>query len=297
MFAWRPCRFFSPLFLPAHRGTVLFLRLTQAHFGFAGIDALDDFLDGFVFDDEVADFDGGENLADQIARGDEGAIEAQAASHFIEAFEMQRGGAAASIRSERGEILLEGGEARALIAVAKNEFNLLGTKELLLQAGERAVVENGAAVDNHDAAAELFDVVEIVGGEKDGGFVALIDGAEKLANVILGDDVEADGGLIEKQNRRIVQQRGGQVAAHALAERKLANGNVEQFGEAEDLIEKCHALVEVALRDVVDAAQKFEGFDGGDVPPELGALAENDANGFDVGGALAPRHEAVRENL
>ena len=130
---------------------------------------------------------------------------------------------------ERGEILLESGEAGALIAVAKDEFDLLGAEELLFQAGERAVVEDGAAVDDHDAAAEFFDVVEIVGGEKDRGFVALVDGAEELANVILGDDVEADGGLVQKKDWRIVEERSGQVAAHALAERKFANGNVEQF--------------------------------------------------------------------
>ena len=35
---------------------------------FAGVDAFDDFLDGFVFDQQVADFYGGEDLADQVGR-------------------------------------------------------------------------------------------------------------------------------------------------------------------------------------------------------------------------------------
>ena len=210
---------------------------------------------------------------------------------------MQRAGAAVAIGRKRGEVSLEGGEAGALIAVAKNEFDLLGAEKLFFQAGERAVVEDGAAVDDHDAAAELFDVVEIVSGEKDRGFIALVDGAEELANVILGDDVEADGGLIEKKDGRIVQQRGREVAAHALAERKFADGHVEQFGQAEDLIEKFHALVVVALRNVVDAAQEFEGFDGRDVPPELRALAEDDADGFYIGGTLAPGDKTIRENF
>ena len=212
---------------------------------------------------------------------------------------MQRGGAAVAIAigRERGEVSLERSEAGALIAVAKNEFDLLGAEKLFFQAGERAVVEDGAAVDDHDAAAKFFDVVEIVGGEKDRGFIALVDGPEKLANVIFGDDVEADSGLVEEKDRRIVKQRGSEVAAHALAERKLADGNVEQFGQAEDLIEKFHALVVVALRDVVDAAQKFERFDGGDVPPKLRALAEDDADGFYVGGTLAPGDKTIREDF
>ena len=49
--------------------------------------------------------------------------------------------------------------------------------------------------------------------------------------------------------------------------------------------------------DVVDAAQQLEGFDHGDVPPELRALAEHDADGFHVLAALAPGNEAVDANL
>src|SRR5580700_3051220 len=196
MFAWRPYRFCLPAFLPVHCRSFFFHRLTGTHFGLAGVDALNDFFDGLVFDDEVADVDGGENLANQIAGRDAGAVEAQTASHFIEALEMQRGGATGAIGCERGEISLEGSEAGSLIAVAENEFDLLGAEELFFEARERAVIEDCTAVDDHDAAAEFFDVVEIVGGEKDSGFVALVDGAEKLANVILGDDVEADGGLV-----------------------------------------------------------------------------------------------------
>ena len=90
---------------------------------------------------------------------------------------MQRAGAAVAIGRKRGEVSLEGGEAGALIAVAKNEFDLLGAEKLFFQAGERAVVEDGAAVDDHDAAAKFLDVVEIVRGEKDCRFVALVDGA------------------------------------------------------------------------------------------------------------------------
>src|SRR5271167_3215770 len=202
-----------------------------------------------------------------------------------------------SVGAKRGKRLLEGGQAGALVAVAEDEFDLLGAEEPFFQAREGTVVEDGAAVDDHDAAAEFFDVVQIMRGEKDRGFVAPIDGAEKLANMILGDDVEADRWLVEKKNRRIVQQRCGEVAAHALAERKFSHGHVEQFGEAEDLVEKLHAFVVVALRDVVDASQKLEGFDGGDVPPQLRALAENYTDGFYVGGALFPGDETVGQNF
>ena len=51
--------------------------------GFAGIDALDDFLNGLVFDQQVADFDGRQDLANQIRSWDFHAIEADAICKFI----------------------------------------------------------------------------------------------------------------------------------------------------------------------------------------------------------------------
>ena len=48
---------------------------------------------------------------------------------------------------------------------------------------------------------------------------------------------------------------------------------------------------------VVDAPQQLERLDDGDVPPELGALPENHADGFHVVAALAEGNEAVDANL
>ena len=59
------------------------------------------------------------------------------------------------------------------------------------------------------------------------------------------------------------------------------------------VVEMFHARVKIALRDVVNSAQELEGFDHGDVPPELRALAENDADGFHVLAALAIGNVAV----
>ena len=252
--------------------------------GFAGIDAFDDFFDGLVFDEDVANFDGAENLADQIGGGDFYAVEADAVGELVDLFEIEA-------------FTRECGDARGLGAILQGELNLFGAKELFFQMAERTVVEHFAAVDDHDAATEFLDVVEVVGGEQDGGVEFAIDGAKELANVILRDDVKADRGLVEKKERRIVQQRGGQVAAHAFAERKLAHGRVKIITDVQDLVEALHARVEIALGDVVDATQQLEGFDDGDVPPELRALAEDDADGFHVLAALAEGDEAVDDDF
>ena len=43
-----------------------------------------------------------------------------------------------------------------------------------------------------------------------------------------------------------------------------------------------HALVEIPLRDVVNAPQQLERFDHGDVPPKLRALPKDHADGLHV---------------
>ena len=164
---------------------------------------------------------------------------------------------------------------------------MLGAEELLFQLGEMAIVEDFAVVNDHDAAAEFFDVVEIVSGEQYRRAKFAIDGAQKMADVVFGDDIEADGGLVEKEKRRIVQERGGEIAAHAFAEGKFADRRVQVIADVENGVEVFHARIEVALRDVVDPAEEFEGFDYSDVPPKLSALAEHDADGFHVLAALA----------
>ena len=70
----------------------------------------------------------------------------------------------------------------------------------------------------------------------------------KLPDVIFGDHVQADGRLVEKQQRRIVKQRRGQIAAHALAERELAHRRVQVVADAQNFVEVLHARVEIALR-------------------------------------------------
>ena len=246
----------------------------------AGINALDDFFNGLVFDEEVAYLDGREDLAYEVGGGDFQPVEADAVGELVHLLDFEA-------------VAAKQGDAGGLGAIFQDELDLFRAEEALLEIGERPIVKDAAVVNDHDAAAELFDVVEIVSGEKDGGAELAVDGAEELADVIFGDDVEADGGLVEEEERGIVEERGGEVAAHAFAEREFAHGRVEIIADGENFIEALHAGFEIALGNVVDAAEQLEGFDDGDVPPKLGALAENDADGFDVLAPLAIGDVAV----
>ena len=86
------------------------------------------------------------------------------------------------------------------------------------QPGDRPVEDDGAVVDQDHAAREPFDVGEVVGGEDNGGAALTIELRDELADRFLGDDVEADGRLVEVDDLWIVEHRGRKVAAHPFAE-------------------------------------------------------------------------------
>ena len=106
---------------------------------------------------------------------------------------------------------------------------------------------------------------------------------------MVGSSRNSSGGLCSSA--------AAKIAAHALAERKLAHGRVQIVANAEDLVETLHARVEIALGNVVNPPQQLERFDDGDVPPELRALPENHADGFHIVAALAKGHEAIDANF
>src|SRR5271156_245501 len=58
-----------------------------------------------------------------------------------------------------------------------------------------------------------------------------------------------------------------------------------------------HTRVKIALRYVVNAPQQLEGFNHGDVPPQLGALAEHHADRFHILAALAVGNVTVDTNF
>src|SRR5690242_15322484 len=92
-----------------------------------------------------------------------------------------------------------------------------------------AVVDEAAVVDQRDALGELGDLGHVVGGEQDSPAAAPHLVAEELADLLLDHDVHADRGLVEEHDRRVVQQRGGQVAADPLAQGKLPGAAVPEL--------------------------------------------------------------------
>ena len=75
-----------------------------------------------------------------------------------------------------------------------------------------------AVVDDEEPAAQPFDVVEIVRRQQDCRVVPRVEIREELAHTLLADHVEADRRLVEEQQLGSVQERGRELAAHALPE-------------------------------------------------------------------------------
>ena len=144
---------------------------------------------------------------------------------------------------------------------------------------EGAVVGEPPAVDDDDARAERGDVVHVVAREEDRRAEALVVRADEAAHRRLHRHVEPDRRLVEEEHLRAVEERGGELALHPLAERELAGGLAEERRDREELDELVQRSPVLFARDVVDRAIELERLRRRQVPEEL---------------LLLPRHEHDR---
>jgi hypothetical protein len=89
-----------------------------------------------------------------------------------------------------------------------------------------------------------------------------------------------------------MDERSCQIATHPLAERELANRNIQQALQIQQRDEFIDGILVICGIYSVDVAEEFEGFDHGEIPPELGALAEDHTDVLDMIDALLPGDSA-----
>src|SRR5579885_2400629 len=147
--------------------------------------------------------------------------------------------------------------------------------------------------DHDDAFGQRLDIVHIVRGENDGYAVVAVEALDELAHRELRGRIEPDRRLIEKQNRRAMEHRGGDLASHPLAERELPNRLIEQPLEPHQPDHLVAGTPVFRFRNVVDVAQEIEAVDHREIPPQLRALPENHADSRDVADSITPRREPV----
>jgi hypothetical protein len=91
---------------------------------------------------------------------------------------------------------------------------------------ERAVRQDLAAADHDHALAQRLDVVHVVRRQDHGHAALAIEPLDERPHRELGHGVEADRGLVEKQQVGRVHERRREIGAHALAEAELADRRV-----------------------------------------------------------------------
>ena len=119
----------------------------------------------------------------------------------------------AGVADEGEEDVLEGG---LLLDVLD-----LGGREQLLELGEGAVLDDRALVQDRDAVGELLGLVEVLGGQQHGR-AALGEFLDGLPHLDPRLRVEAGGGLVEEDDRRVADQahRDVEPASHAARVRR-----------------------------------------------------------------------------
>ena len=151
---------------------------------------------------------------------------------------------------------------------------------------------NAAAIDDDHALAELLDVARVVGGEEDGHPFLLVGRPGEFPDLLLGDHVQADGGFVEEDHLRLVDQGGRDLAAHALPQGELAHGRLHELLQLEELHQLPHPSPVPSIGHLVDPREKAEAVHRGQMHPELALLAEDGADAEGEASSLGPGNVA-----
>src|SRR5262245_61131961 len=156
------------------------------------------------------------------------------------------------------------------------------------QVRERSVGENTSVADHENPATQRFDIVQVVRRQDHRHASFRVLAPNEVSDRELGHGIEANGRFVEKEQLRLVQQGGSEIAAHTLAQRQLAYGDVQQIDDLQAVDQIVSSLSICRLRHAVDLSKEIERFDDRKVPPELSPLAEHDADPTYVCDAIEP---------
>ena len=125
-------------------------------------------------------------------------------------------------------------------------------------------------------------------GEQDGGAGSPVVLRDEAADADLHRNVESDGRLVEERDTRRVDESGGELDFHALAEREVPHRLVDEVLELEQFCELTDGRAELRLGDPIDLLEYPEAVGGGNVPDQLRAVAHEESHAFQIGVLSAP---------
>ncbi len=133
-------------------------------------------------------------------------------------------------------------------------------------------------VDDDDAFAQGFEIARVMRGEQHTNVLEPRHFTDRVADVLLGNHVQADGGLIEQDQLRAVQERGCHLTPHPLTERKFPHRSLQEILNLERFRDLPDADFRLAVVHLIDLSEEGERVDGRQVIPKLRALAKDRAD-------------------
>ena len=128
-----------------------------------------------------------------------------------------------------------------------------------LELGRAADRQDPAAIDDRDPLAQLVGLGHVVGGQQDGPAGHRRAPADhQLADRAGGRDVQAQGGLVEEEDPRVVEQAAGEVHLLALAGRQGAHPLVALLAQADGVDQLVHPAPALARAQAVELAEHPE---------------------------------------
>ena len=155
-----------------------------------------------------------------------------------------------SIGRVRGDAVQLGERIRRLqppLAPPDFTISVGGPPCVVEQLVHRADREQLAGVDDGDAIAEALGFFHVVGRVDDGAALA-VQRFDVLEDLVARLRIDADRGLVEQQQVRLVHERGGEVEAPLHAARIGADAIVLAIGEADEIEAPRHARRRAAIR-------------------------------------------------
>ncbi|MEY4581145.1 MAG: hypothetical protein RL701_5848, partial [Pseudomonadota bacterium] len=149
-------------------------------------------------------------------------------------------------------------------------------------------------IDHDHARAQRGHVCHVVAGQNHGRALLFVVATDELAHRCLHGDVEPDGRLIEKQHARSMQERRSELTLHALAERELAHGLLQQRLELQHVHELIQAALEGRAIDAVKRAIELEGLGRRQVPEQLLFLSSHQHDRGHTGRTVLQRARTTR---
>ena len=169
---------------------------------------------------------------------------------------------------EAGDVVDDAGRLGQPVGVGHHHPHLVAADGALEGAGV-APGDDLAVVDDDDVVGQALGLVEVLGGEHDGG-APVDEGVDHGPQLGPGPGVEAGGGLVEEEHAGAGHEGGGQVEPAPHAARVAGDDPVGGLGEGEVVEQDRGPLGRLLAAELVQLAQHDqvlpageEGVDGG----------------------------------